>query len=48
MRKSISTKKILIVDDHPSVRDGLALRIGLHSDLEVCGEADSEDTATKW
>ena len=37
--------KILIVDDHPSVREGLALRISLHSDLEVCGEADSEDQA---
>ncbi len=40
-----SPKKILIVDDHPSVRDGLSLRIALHSDLEVCGEADSEDEA---
>jgi DNA-binding NarL/FixJ family response regulator len=38
-------KKILIVDDHPSVRDGLALRIALHEDLTVCGEADSEDEA---
>jgi DNA-binding NarL/FixJ family response regulator len=37
--------KILIVDDRPSVREGLALRISLHSDLEVCGEADSEDQA---
>jgi DNA-binding NarL/FixJ family response regulator len=45
MTKSSPTKMILIVDDHPSVRDGLALRIGLHADLEVCGEADSEDAA---
>lgn len=37
--------KILIVDDHPSVREGLALRISLHPDLEVCGEADSEEQA---
>ena len=37
--------KILIVDDHPSVREGLALRISLHADLEVCGEAESEDHA---
>lgn len=37
--------KILIVDDHPSVREGLALRISLHADLEVCGEADTEDQA---
>ena len=37
--------KILIVDDHPSVREGLALRISLHAVLEVCGEAESEDQA---
>lgn len=45
MARLRSPKKILIVDDHPSVREGLALRISLHSDLEVCGEADSEDAA---
>ena len=45
MTKRPSPAKILIVDDHPSVREGLALRISLHSDLEVCGEADSEDQA---
>lgn len=38
-------KKILIVDDHPSVREGLALRISLHADLDVCGEADTEEQA---
>jgi len=43
--KRLSPARILIVDDHPSVRDGLSLRISLHSDLEVCGEADSEDQA---
>jgi DNA-binding NarL/FixJ family response regulator len=37
--------RILIVDDHPSVREGLALRISIHSDLEVCGEAESEEQA---
>lgn len=40
-----SPVKILIVDDHPLVREGLALRISLHSDLKVCGEADSEESA---
>ena len=45
MTERHSPVKILIVDDHPSVREGLALRISLHSDLEVCGEADSEDQA---
>jgi DNA-binding NarL/FixJ family response regulator len=31
--------RILIVDDHPSVREALAIRISLLPDLEVCGEA---------
>jgi DNA-binding NarL/FixJ family response regulator len=30
---------ILLVDDHPLVREGLALRISLEADLQVCGEA---------
>lgn len=34
-----STAKALIVDDHPAVREALALRIGKLRDLEVCGEA---------
>jgi DNA-binding NarL/FixJ family response regulator len=41
MRQSKNKKRIrvLIVDDHPAVREALALRIGLQRDLEVCGEA---------
>jgi DNA-binding NarL/FixJ family response regulator len=31
--------KILIVDDHPAVREALASRISRQPDLEVCGEA---------
>jgi DNA-binding NarL/FixJ family response regulator len=31
--------KVLIVDDHPAVREGLAIRISRQPDLEVCGEA---------
>jgi DNA-binding NarL/FixJ family response regulator len=31
--------RVLIVDDHPAVREALASRIGLQPDLEVCGEA---------
>ena len=30
---------VLIVDDHPAVREALALRIGRQKDLEVAGEA---------
>jgi len=31
--------KILIVEDHPAAREGLAMRIGSQPDLMVCGEA---------
>src|SRR5262245_40953967 len=31
--------KVLIIDDHPAVREGLAIRIARQPDLEVCGEA---------
>jgi DNA-binding NarL/FixJ family response regulator len=33
------TTRVLIVDDHPAVREGLAVRISRAEDLEVCGEA---------
>ncbi len=32
--------RVLIVDDHPAVREGLAARIAHQPDLEVCGEAE--------
>jgi DNA-binding NarL/FixJ family response regulator len=35
--------KVLIVDDHPAAREGLAVRISAQPDLEVCGQA--ADTA---
>src|SRR5262249_46492673 len=31
--------RVLIVDDHPAIREALALRIARSSDLQVCGEA---------
>jgi len=37
--------KILLVDDHPLVREGLANLIHQQLDLEVCGEAASEPQA---
>ena len=37
--------KILIVDDHPLVRAGLAQLIGDTTDLEVCGEAGEMSSA---
>src|ERR1043166_3029499 len=32
--------RVLIVDDHPVVREGLAAQIALQPELEVCGEAE--------
>ena len=37
--------RILIVDDHPLVREALATRIALQPHMEVCGEAATEDEA---
>jgi DNA-binding NarL/FixJ family response regulator len=47
--KTAATKpaKVLIVDDHPAVREALALRISRQSDLRVCGEAADVDEALR-
>jgi len=37
--------RVLIVDDHPLVREGLAARISAQPDLEVCGTAADLDEA---
>jgi DNA-binding NarL/FixJ family response regulator len=37
--------RVLIVDDHPLVREGLNTRISAQSDMEVCGEADDVEQA---
>ena len=37
--------KILLVDDHPLVREGLVNLISQQSDLEICGEAGNERQA---
>lgn len=38
-------KRVLIVDDHPVFRHGIAALINAEPDLEVCGEAASSQTA---
>jgi CheY-like chemotaxis protein len=37
--------RVLLVDDHPIVRQGLALLIDREPDLSVCGEADGSHSA---
>ncbi len=39
--------RVLIVDDHPVVREGLAAQIAAQADLEVCGEAEDAATALR-
>jgi DNA-binding NarL/FixJ family response regulator len=38
-------KRILIVDDHPMMRQGLAQLISVESDLTICAEAESAEAA---
>ncbi|MCY3012642.1 MAG: response regulator transcription factor [Planctomycetota bacterium] len=45
MNHKHSPARILIVDDHSMVREGLRLRISAFADLEVCGEATTEEEA---
>lgn len=39
--------RVLIVDDHPIVRDGLRAALAGHDDLEVVGEAGDGETALR-
>jgi len=41
VRPRIDKRKILVVDDHPIVRKGLAQLIAHESDIEVCGGAEN-------
>lgn len=41
----VPRKRILIVDDHPMTRYGIAQLINQQGDLEVCGEEDSAQRA---
>lgn len=45
MNEDQKPAQILIVDDHPLVREGLAMRISTKSNLQVCGEAATESEA---
>ena len=39
--------RVLIVDDHPAVREGLSIRLSRQPDLEVCGEAADVPSALR-
>jgi DNA-binding NarL/FixJ family response regulator len=43
----VKKKTVFIVDDHPLLRQGLALMINRELDLTVCGEAEEAHTAMK-
>ena len=38
-------KRILVVDDHPMMRQGLAQLVGAETDLTICGEAETAESA---
>lgn len=47
MNHSSFQSRILIVDDHPMMRDGLTMRINSQPDMVVCGEAACENEAVE-
>jgi DNA-binding NarL/FixJ family response regulator len=40
-------RRVMIVDDHPVVRQGIKLMINAEPDLTICGEAESEQQARR-
>jgi DNA-binding NarL/FixJ family response regulator len=40
-------RRVMIVDDHPVVRQGIKLMINAEPDLAICGEAQSEQQARR-
>ena len=45
LMSSAKKNRVLVVDDHPIVRQGLALLINREPDLTVCAEAEDASTA---
>jgi len=41
----VARKTVLVVDDHPLMRQGLALLINQQQDMQVCGEAEEAQAA---
>jgi DNA-binding NarL/FixJ family response regulator len=40
-------KRVLVIDDHPLLRQGLAMLINQQQDMEVCGEAEEGHAAMR-
>lgn len=45
MTRGTAKRRILLVDDHPLTREGLAANLSRQTDLEVCGEASNPGEA---
>src|SRR5580658_10450958 len=45
--KGVTKKTVFVVDDHPLLRQGLALLINREQDLMVCGEAEEAQAALR-
>jgi DNA-binding NarL/FixJ family response regulator len=43
----VKKKTVFVVDDHPLLRQGLALLINREQDLTVCGEAEEAQAAMR-
>lgn len=48
MNTTSATARILLVDDHPLVRDGMRMRLEMQPNLMVVGEAGSTEEAFDW
>jgi len=46
-QQKLNPARIVLVDDHPSVREGLADSINRETDLSVCGQADDHKGALR-
>ncbi len=45
--KDVAKVQVFLVDDHPVVRQGIAMLIDQEADMCVCGEADNAETAVR-